>query len=67
MTRSSRDADEKLTAGDWARYGGLLALATLVLLVMVGSRKGGVVTLLAGYLVLGCAGLVLAQLRRRRS
>ena len=58
---------EKLTAGDWARYGGLLALATLVLLVMVGSREGGFVTLVAVYLVLGAAALVFFQLRRRRS
>ncbi len=61
------DGDEKLTAGDWARYGGLFALATLVLLVMVGSREGGVVTLFVVYLVLGCAALVLVRLRRRRS
>ena len=58
---------EKLTTGDWARYGGLLALATLVLLVMVGQREGGLITLLAVYLVLGAAALVFVQLRRRRS
>ena len=60
-------SDDKLTPADWARYGGLLALATLLLLVMVGAREGGIVTLVAVYLVLGCAALVLAQVRRRRS
>ncbi len=67
MSRATLDDQDKLTPGDWARYGGLSALATLVLLVMVGSREGGFVTLVAVYLVLGCAALLVVQLRRRRS
>ena len=59
--------DDKLTAGDWARYGGLFALGTLVLLVMVGEREGGFVTLVAVYLVVACLALLVVQLRRRRS
>jgi hypothetical protein len=58
---------DRLTVGDWARYGGLFALATLVLLVMVGAREGGFAILVAVYLVLGAAALLFVQLRRRRS
>ena len=58
---------DKLTGGDWARYGGLFALATLVLLVILGPREGGFVTLVAVYLLVGAAALLLVQLRRRRS
>ena len=60
-------SEDKLTPGDWARYGGLLALATLVLLVMVGQRDGGFITLVAVYLVVGAGALLFVQLRRRRS
>ncbi len=67
MSTAPMDDQEKLTPGDRARYGGLFALATLVLLVMVGSREGALVTLVAVYLVLGCAAVVLVQLCARRS
>jgi uncharacterized membrane protein YhaH (DUF805 family) len=59
--------DETLTARDWARYGGLFALATLVLLVILGQREGAAVTLLAVYLLLACVALLVVQVRRSRS
>ncbi len=59
--------DDTPTARDWARYGGLFALATLVLLVIVGQREGAAVTLLAVYLLLGCVALLVVQLRRSGS
>jgi hypothetical protein len=59
--------DDTVSARDWGRYGGLFALATLVLLVILGQREGGAVTLLAVYLLLGCVALLVVQVRRSRS
>ena len=58
---------ESLTPGDWARYAGLFGLATLVLLVIVGQRTGGIAVLLAVYLLLATVALIVFQVRRSRS
>ena len=57
----------ELTTGDWARYAGLLVLASLVFLVVYGNRDGALVSLLAVYLVAGTAGAVWLRVRRERS
>ncbi|MBC7373902.1 MAG: hypothetical protein H7323_07925 [Frankiales bacterium] len=57
----------ELTTGDWARYAGLVALASLVFLVVLGNRDGALVSLLAVYLATGTAGAVWLRLRRERS
>ena len=57
----------ELSTGDWARYAGLAALASLVFLVVYGNRDGALVSLLAVYVVAGAAGAVLLRLRRDRS
>lgn len=56
-----------LTAGDWARYAGLLALGTLLYLVIFGAGEGSFVSLVAAYLVLASLGLLVAQHRMDRS
>jgi Flp pilus assembly protein TadB len=58
---------ESLTAGDWYRYAGLLGLATLVLLVIVGQYTGGVAVLFAVYLLVATVVLLVLQVRRSRS
>ena len=67
MSDRDHEPREGLTSGDWARYAGLLGLATLVLLVIVGQVDGGVPVLIAVYLLLACAALIAVQVRRRRS
>lgn len=64
---SAPSEEDSLTAGDWARYAGLLGLGTLVFLVVYGERTGPFVTLLAFYLALAASGLLVFSLRSGRS
>ena len=57
-------SDEKLSTADWVRYGGLLALGSLVFLVVLGARPGAFLMLLAVYLLLAVAVLVVVTHRR---
>jgi len=57
----------QLSAGDWARYAGLVALASLVFLVVYGNRDGALISLLALYVVAGTAAAVGLRVRRDRS
>ena len=61
------EPSSELSAGDWARYAGLGALASLVFLVVYGNRDGALVSLLALYVVVGTAAAVVLRLRRDRS
>jgi hypothetical protein len=61
------EPSSELSAGDWARYAGLGALASLVFLVVYGNRDGALVSLLALYVVAGTAAAVVLRLRRDRS
>ena len=56
-----------LTAGDRARYAGLLVLGSMVFLVVYGNRSGALVSLLATYLVLATAGVLVMRARPDRS
>ncbi len=64
---SAAEEGEGLTTTDWARYAGLLGLATLLFLAIFGSREGAFVSLIAIYLVLAAVGLLVAQIRMDRS
>ena len=64
---SPAEDGEGLSATDWARYAGLLGLATLLFLAVFGSREGVLVSLVAVYLVLAALGLLVVQLRMDRS
>ena len=64
---SRAEDGEGLTTTDWARYAGLLGLATLLFLAVFGSRQGAFVSLIAVYLVLAAVGLIVVQLRMDRS
>ena len=64
---SAPEDGDGLTATDWARYAGLLGLATLLFLAVFGSREGVLVSLVAAYLVLAALGLLVVQLRMDRS
>ncbi|MCW2616289.1 MAG: hypothetical protein JWN08_3283 [Frankiales bacterium] len=57
----------ELSAGDWARYAGLVALASLLFLVVYGDRDGALVSLLAVYVVAGTAGAVVVRARGDQS
>ena len=61
------ESGSELSAGDWARYAGLLALASLVFLVVYGNRDGALISLLALYVVAGTASAVVLRLRRDRT
>jgi hypothetical protein len=56
-----------LSAGDWARYAGLLAMGSLVFLLVYGDRDGAFVSLLACYLLMAAAAGILVLRRTGRS
>jgi hypothetical protein len=62
-----RSGGDQPARGDWFRYAWLFVLGSLVFLGVFGFQEGVLLTLLAVYLVLGVAALLLVQLRRRRS
>jgi len=56
-----------LSAGDWARYAGLLAMGSLVFLVVYGDRDGAFLSLLALYALMAAAAGVVVLRGSRRS
>lgn len=57
----------ELTGVDWARYAGLLAMASLVFLVIYDDRQRALPALLAFYAVLAGAAFLVLRVRRGRS
>ncbi len=63
-----RRVDEPgLELGDWLRYGFLLFLASLVFVILYGTRPYPFASLLAVYLLAGTSGLLFVRWRRSRS
>ncbi len=57
----------ELTGADWARYAGLLAMASLVFLVIYDDRGSALLALLVFYAVLAGVAFLVVRLRRSRT
>ena len=63
----STSDEEGLSTSDWLRYGFLVLLASLLWLVVFGSREGGVASLLAVYLLAAAGTLLWVRFRKERT